>query len=349
MKILVTGTAGFIGYHLVRQLLDQGHTVIGLDQINNYYDPELKYNRLHETGIDKEKIIWNTPVQSDLYENYLFYRINLEDKKKILHLFEREKPERVVHLAAQAGVRYSLTHPFAYLDSNITGFLTMLEACRHHPVDHFIFASSSSVYGLNRDLPFSVHNPADHPLSLYAATKKSNEMMAHTYSYLYNIPSTGLRFFTVYGPWGRPDMALFLFTEKILAGQPIDVYNYGNMERDFTYVDDIVKGILSIMSLPPEPERNWDARMPDPAVSSAPYRILNIGNSKPVKLMDFIRALEETLGKKARLNKMPMQPGDVPATWADVSDLTQLTGYQPTTDVKQGIRNFVEWYLHYYR
>ncbi|HHJ09344.1 MAG TPA: NAD-dependent epimerase [Bacteroidetes bacterium] len=348
MKILVTGTAGFIGFHVAKQLLEKGEEVIGVDQINEYYDINLKYSRLRETGINPDNIPWNHPVQSTSYTNYRFYRMNLENRDVVMQLFEQEKPGRVIHLAAQAGVRYSLTHPDIYLDSNIHGFLSILEACRHYPVDHLVYASSSSVYGLNKSMPFSEHQPVDHPVSLYAATKKSNEMMAHTYSYLFDIPTTGLRFFTVYGPWGRPDMALFLFTKNILAEKPIDVYNYGNMERDFTYVDDIVNGVIAVSTLPPEPSEHWNAQNTDPSTSSAPYRILNIGNSKPVKLMDFIKALEQTLGKEAILNKMPIQPGDVPATWADTSALKHLTGYQPETPVEEGIQRFVTWYRRYY-
>jgi len=349
LHYLVTGTAGFIGFHLVRRLLAGGHTVTGIDQINDYYDPGLKYARLAETGIRREAVRPGREVVSDLYPGYSFYRIDLEDREALLGVFEEKKPDIVVNLAAQAGVRYSLTHPYTYLDSNILGFMNILEACRAHPVRHLVYASSSSVYGLNRKMPFSVHEAADHPVSLYAVTKKSNEMMAHSYSHLFGIPTTGLRFFTVYGPWGRPDMALFLFTERILAGRPIDVYNHGDMQRDFTYVDDIVEGVAAVSQLPPEGEPRWQGEAPDPALSSAPYRLLNIGNSRPVQLMDFIRALEQALGKKALLNKMPMQAGDVPATWADVSDLTQLTGYRPSTGVETGIERFVEWYREYYR
>ncbi len=348
LHFLVTGTAGFIGFHLVHRLLADGHTVTGIDQINDYYDQRLKYDRLAETGILQEDVERGGEVQSGKHEGYSFYRLDLEDREALFRVFKEKKPDVVIHLAAQAGVRYSLTHPYTYLDSNILGFMNILEACRARPVKHLVYASSSSVYGLNKKMPFSVHEAADHPVSLYAVTKKSNEMMAHSYSHLFGIPTTGLRFFTVYGPWGRPDMALFLFTERILAGKPIDVYNYGNMERDFTYVDDIVAGIIAISGNPPEGDPQWNGENPDPASSPAPYRLLNIGNSSPVKLMDFIRALEDTLGKKAILNKMPMQAGDVPATWADVSDLTHLTGYKPSTDVETGIRNFVEWYRKYY-
>ncbi len=348
VRYLVTGTAGFIGFHLVQHLVKAGHEVTGLDQINDYYDPALKYARLAESGIRREEIAKGREVPSEKYGNYSFVQLDLEDREGLFGLFERKKPQVVVNLAAQAGVRYSLTHPYTYLDSNITGFMNILEACRAYPVEHLVYASSSSVYGLNKKMPFSVHAPADHPVSLYAVTKKSNEMMAHSYSHLFGIPTTGLRFFTVYGPWGRPDMALFLFTERILDGRPIDVYNYGDMERDFTYVDDIVQGVAAVALLPPAGDPQWDGEDPDPALSSAPYRILNIGNSRPVRLMDFIRALEKALGREAILNKMPMQAGDVPATWADVSDLTRLTGYKPGTSVEEGIGRFVEWYREYY-
>ncbi len=346
---LVTGTAGFIGFHLANLLLEGGHRVTGLDQINDYYDPDLKYARLESAGIPREQVQPGVMVKSRKYPAYNFLQMDLEDKKGVMRLFEEHRPQIVVHLAAQAGVRYSLTHPHVYLSSNMEGFLNILEACRTFPVEHLVYASSSSVYGLNKKMPFSEHVPVDHPVSLYATTKRANELMAHTYSHLFGIPTTGLRFFTVYGPWGRPDMALFLFTERILRGKPIDVYNHGKMERDFTYVEDIVKGVEAVSYLPPERNDAWDASPVDPARSSAPYRILNIGHSSPVPLMDFIRALEEALGKKAVLNKMPMQPGDVPATWADVSELTRLTGYRPSTDVYTGIHRFVEWYREYYK
>ncbi len=348
-KILVTGTAGFIGFHLVNRLLQDRHRIVGIDQINDYYDPALKYDRLRQAGIDREKIRKGERVTSEHNENYTFIRLDLEDGEALAKIFAEEKPDIVIHLAAQAGVRYSLTHPHVYVSSNITGFLNILEACRHHPVEHLVYASSSSVYGLNKEMPFSAHRPVDHPVSLYAATKRANELMAHTYSHLFRIPSTGLRFFTVYGPWGRPDMALFLFTRKILAGEPIDVYNHGEMQRDFTYVGDIVEGVRAITMIPPEADEKLRAEEAGPDRSSAPFRVLNIGNSRPVRLMDFIRALEEALGQKATLRMMPMQPGDVPATWADVSELVELTGYHPDTDVRTGVRRFVNWYRDYYR
>jgi len=343
-KILITGTAGFIGFHLAKQMLELGHEVVGLDNINNYYDPKLKYARLAETGISESEISYNKPVKSKKYPGYTFYKINLEDKETIDKLFKKEKFEKVCHLAAQAGVRYSLTNPYAYIESNIVGFMNILEACRYHPVKHLVYASSSSVYGLNTKMPFSVHDNVDHPISLYAASKKSNELMAHTYSYLYKIPTTGLRFFTVYGPWGRPDMALFIFTKAILEGKPVDVYNYGNMERDFTYIDDIIEGVVRVIDHPPGGNIGWDGSNPDPSSSTAPYKLYNIGNNNPVKLLDFIKAIEEATGKKAKMNKMPIQPGDVPATFADVNDLVRDLEYKPDTSVKEGIRNFVNWF-----
>lgn len=349
MKILVTGAAGFIGYHLVRRLISEGHEVIGLDNINDYYEQELKFARLAQCGIDKQQIVRGSVIQSSSFRGYSFVRMDLEQQGEIVKLFEKEAFEIVIHLAAQAGVRYSLTCPEAYISSNITGFLHILESCRKYPVRHLVFASSSSVYGLNTRMPFSEHRSADHPVSLYAASKKSNEMMAHVYSHLFGIPVTGLRFFTVYGPWGRPDMALFLFTRAILNGEPIDVYNEGNMARDFTYVDDIVEGIARIKNHPPSGEQEWSSENPDPATSSAPYRIFNIGCNRPVKLMDFIHALENTLGKKAILRLLPMQPGDIPQTWADISSLEKETSYRPMIPVEEGVRRFVEWYREYYK
>jgi UDP-glucuronate 4-epimerase len=349
MKILVTGTAGFIGYHLAKRLLEEGHEVVGLDNINDYYDQRIKYGRLRETGIEHDgDIEYAKSIQSTKYENYRFIKLNLEDRAAIAELFEKEKFDKVCNLAAQAGVRYSLTNPYAYVDSNIVGFVNLLEACRHNGVEHLTYASSSSVYGLNETMPFSVHDNVDHPISLYAASKKSNELMAHTYSYLYNLPTTGLRFFTVYGPWGRPDMALFLFTKAIFEDRPIDVFNHGNMLRDFTYIDDIVEGIVRVIDNPPKSNPEWSGKKPDPGSSKAPYKIYNIGNSQPVKLMDFIEAIEKAVGKKAKKNLLPIQPGDVPATYADTTDLVEELGYRPSTPVEKGIEAFVRWYREFY-
>jgi len=332
-SVLVTGTAGFIGYHMAERLLDQGYRVIGLDSVNDYYDPRIKRARLARLANR---------------DRWVFYEIDLADRGAVESLFEREKPEIVINLAAQAGVRYSLTNPHAYIDSNVTGFLHILEGCRHHGVRHLLYASSSSVYGANTAMPFSEHQSVNHPLSLYAATKKSNEMMAHTYSWLYGLRTTGLRFFTVYGPWGRPDMALFLFTKAILAGEPINVFNHGEMSRDFTYVDDVTEGIERLMTHLPEADPNWDSDAPDPARSPTPFRIYNIGNNAPVKLMDMIGALESCLGRVAEKNFMGMQPGDVPATWADASELIADVGYKPSTSIEDGIEKFVSWYRDYY-
>lgn len=349
MKVLVTGTAGFIGYHTALRLIERGDEVVGIDNINDYYDVRLKFGRLKECGIDPEKaVLWNKEVQSGCYPKYRFLRLDLADRQGTADLFERETFQRVIHLAAQAGVRYSLVNPHAYIDSNITGTLNILEGCRHNGVEHLVYASSSSVYGLNETMPFSTSDSVDHPVSLYAATKKSNELMAHSYSKLYNLPTTGLRFFTVYGPWGRPDMALFLFTKAILENKPIDVFNNGEMSRDFTYVDDIVEGILRVLDNPPEPDKQWSGACPSPASSPAPYKIYNIGNSSPVRLMDFIEAIEAALGKKAQKNYLPLQKGDVPATWADTSDLEKSFGYKPATPVREGIERFVEWYRKFY-
>jgi len=333
-KILVTGAAGFIGYHLTERLLNERYTVTGIDSLNEYYDVELKKARL---------------AQLINHENFEFIRMSLEDHQGIMDLFQKKKFDYTVNLAAQAGVRYSLVNPAAYIDSNIYGFMNILEGCRHHQVKHLIFASSSSVYGLNTAMPFSVHDNVDHPISLYGATKKSNELMAHSYSFLYGIPTTGLRFFTVYGPWGRPDMALFLFTKAILENRPIDIYNYGNMRRDFTYIDDIVEGILRVAEKIPGPNPHWSGNKPDPGTSCAPYRLYNIGNNSPVELLRLIDVLEDTLGKKALKNFLPMQPGDVPGTYADVDDLMSEVGFKPDTTIEHGIRNFVEWYRAYYR
>jgi len=349
MKILVTGTAGFIGFHLAKRLLERGDEVVGLDNINDYYDVRVKYGRLRETGIEGDEAIeYARPVQSSRYDNYRFVKLNLEDRAAIEELFEREKFDAVCNLAAQAGVRYSLTNPHAYVDSNIVGFVNILEACRHNEVGHLAYASSSSVYGLNATMPFSVHDNVDHPISLYAASKKSNELMAHTYSHLFGIPATGLRFFTVYGPWGRPDMALFLFTRAILEDKPIQVFNHGRMRRDFTYIDDIVEGVVRVMGHLPRPNPDWSGDAPDPGTSYAPYRVYNIGNNQPVELTDFIAAIEKSLGKTARKEFLDLQPGDVPATYADVSDLIRDMGYKPTTPIREGIERFVEWYRRFY-
>lgn len=337
MKILITGTAGFIGFHLTAKLAARGDTVVGLDSINDYYDVNLKYARLMKLGFDKAEIAYGRKIKSKTSENLNFVQMKLEDNASIARFFADEKFDIVCNLAAQAGVRYSLTNPEAYLDSNIHGFLNILEACRHNSVKNLVYASSSSVYGLNETMPFSAASNVDHPISLYAASKKSNELMAHTYSYLFGIPTTGLRFFTVYGPWGRPDMALFLFTKAILEGKPIDVFNNGNMSRDFTFVEDIVDGITRVIDNPAKPNPDWSGADPDPSSSKAPYRIYNIGNSSPVRLMDFIEAIETALGKKAAKNFLPMQAGDVPATFSDVSGLANDLGYKPQTNVREGI------------
>lgn len=350
MKVLVTGSAGFIGYHLTKRLLIEGYQVVGLDNLNDYYQVELKFNRLKQCGVRDLYDFHGSPrlVQSSKHAGYRFIRMDLMNRRGIMDLFADEQFDHVVHLAAQAGVRYSVTNPQAYIDSNITGMLSILEACRHHRVKHLVYASSSSVYGKNTHMPFSVHHNVDHPVSLYGASKKANELMAHTYSHLFGIPTTGLRFFTVYGPWGRPDMAMHLFTRSILDGTTIEVYNHGEMMRDFTYIDDIIEGVYRVMCRPAEPNPSWDSRMPDPASAEAPYRIYNIGNASPARLMDFIAAIEKALGKKAKLKMMPMQPGDVTATWADTSDLERDTGYKPSTPVEKGIGEFVKWYKAYY-
>lgn len=348
MKILVTGTAGFIGFHLANRLIARGDEVVGLDAINNYYDINLKYGRLNTVGINKEDIEYNKLITSKKYPNYRFIQLNLEDKENILKLFASEKFDNVCNLAAQAGVRHSLTNPEDYVNCNITGFLNILEACRFYPVKHLAYASSSSVYGINGAQPFSTHRSVDHPINMYAASKKANELMAHTYSYLFNVPTTGLRFFSVYGPWGRPDMALFIFTKAIMAGQPIDIYNQGEMRRDFTYIDDIVEGVVRVIDNPATPNKDWNSLEPDPSSSPAPYKIYNIGNNSPVKLMDFITAIENELGRKAIKNFLPMQPGDVVVNWADVSDLTGQLSYKPSTSVDVGIKNFIAWYREFY-
>ena len=333
MKVLVTGAAGFIGFFVAKRLLERGDEVVGLDNLNDYYDVRLKYARL--------ALIESDPL-------FKFLKMDLEDNDGIAGLFEQDGFDRVVHVAAQAGVRYSLENPRAYIDSNIVGTLNVLEGCRHHGIEHLVYASSSSVYGANTDMPFSIHQNVDHPLSLYAASKKSNELMAHTYSSLYGIPTTGLRFFTVYGPYGRPDMALFIFTKSIIEGKPIDVFNYGHHRRDFTYIDDIAEGVVRILDRVAEPDPDWDSNAPDPGTSRAPYRIYNIGNSQPVELMRYIEVLEKCLGRKAERRLLPMQPGDVPDTYADVTDLMDVIGYRPSTSVEEGVARFVEWYREFY-
>ena len=334
MKFLITGAAGFIGFHTSQYLLDRGDTVIGVDNINDYYDPSLKEARL-----------------SQLKDNdrFTFYKIDIIDKDAVNTIFETESPEHIIHLAAQAGVRYSIENPYAYIDSNITGFMNILEACRHNPIKHLVFASSSSVYGSNTNMPFSVNDNVDHPLSIYAATKKSNELMAHTYSNLFDIPVSGLRFFTVYGPWGRPDMALFIFTRKILNGEAIDVFNEGKHKRDFTYIDDIVEGVVRVSDNVATSNPEWNSDKPDPATSKAPYRLYNIGNNSPVELMYFIEQIEKNLNKKADKNYLPLQAGDVPATYANVDALIDYVGYSPSTSIESGIENFIKWYKDYYK
>ncbi|RMF99159.1 MAG: NAD-dependent epimerase [Gammaproteobacteria bacterium] len=333
MRVLVTGAAGFIGYHVAGRLAERGDEVVGLDNLNDYYDVRLKEARL---------------AQLQAQANFEFLRLDLTDRAGMRELFASRRFDRVVHLAAQAGVRYSIENPQAYVDSNVDGTLQVLEGCRHTGVEHLVYASTSSVYGANRRMPFSVHHSVDHPLSLYAATKKANELMAHTYAHLYQLPVTGLRFFTVYGPWGRPDMALFSFTRRILAGEPIDVYNYGRHRRDFTYIDDISEGVVRALDRIAVPDPAWDPEQPDPATSAAPYRLYNIGNSQPIDLERYIAALEDCLGRKAERRLLPMQPGDVPDTWADVSELERDVGYRPATPVEDGIRRFVDWYREYY-
>ncbi len=348
-KILITGTAGFIGFHLAKKLLERGDEVVGLDCINDYYDIRVKHGRLNETGINHEAVEYNKLIQSDKYENYRFIKLQLEDSDNINKLFKAECFDKVINLAAQAGVRYSLKNPKAYVDSNIIGFVNILEACRHNKVKHLAYASSSSVYGLNETRPFSTSHNVDHPISLYAASKKSNELMAHTYSHLFGLPTTGLRFFTVYGPWGRPDMALFLFTEAILKDEPINVFNNGEMSRDFTYVNDIVEGVTRVNDNPPTGNASWSGADPDPGSSKAPYKIYNIGNNAPVKLMDFVATIENSVGKKAKKNFMPMQAGDVTATYADVQDLIDDLDYKPETSLDYGVEQFIKWYREFYK
>lgn len=334
MKVLVTGAAGFIGSTLVLRLLARGDSVVGIDNHNDYYDPAIKEARL---------------ARHSGHPNYTHLRIDLADRNAMEACFATHKPQRVVNLAAQAGVRYSIENPLAYIDSNIVGFAHVLEGCRHHCVEHLVYASSSSVYGANTAMPFSIHQNVDHPLSLYAASKKANELMAHTYSNLYNLPTTGLRFFTVYGPWGRPDMALFKFTKAILAGQKIQVFNYGKHRRDFTYIDDIVEGVVRVLDRPAPPNPDWNGASPDPGTSAAPWRVYNIGNNSPVELMDYIAALERALGKKAEMELLPLQAGDVPDTYANVEDLVEEFHYKPATTVDEGINRFVDWYCNYFK
>lgn len=346
MKVLVTGAAGFIGFHLSCALTERGDVVTGLDNMNDYYDPALKVARLRELGINSVETRMSA---STLNPRFSFIKMDIEEKTRLFELFEANNFDVVINLAAQVGVRYSLTNPDAYIHSNIVGFMNVLEACRKYPVKHLVYASSSSVYGSNTMMPFSVHQPTNHPISLYAATKKANELMAHTYSHLYNIPTTGLRFFTVYGPWGRPDMALFTFTKAIVNDIPIQVFNAGKMKRDFTYIDDIVQGILGVIGKVPSPHSAWDGDNPDPATSKAPYRVYNIGNNSPSELTEFIEAIENELGKKAIKELLPIQPGDVLDTNADISDLMSDTGYKPQFSVQQGVHKFIEWYKGYFR
>ena len=337
MRVLVTGAAGFIGMHLTLYLLQRGDEVIGIDNLNDYYAVSLKEARLQRIA------------DADTHERFQFIRMDLADREGMARLFADTQPDTVVNLAAQAGVRYSIDNPLAYIDSNLVGFANILEGCRHHAVKHLVYASSSSVYGANESMPFSVHDNVDHPLSLYAASKKANELMAHTYSHLYGLPTTGLRFFTVYGPWGRPDMALFKFTKAILEDKPIDVFNYGKHRRDFTYIDDIVEGIVRTLDHTAQPNPEWDGKKPDPATSKAPWRVYNIGNQNPVELLDYIQAIEQALGKTAEKRLLPLQAGDVPDTYADVEALVTDVGYRPTTPVKEGVQRFITWYRQYYQ
>lgn len=341
-KVLITGAAGFIGHHLAKLLVQEGYKVFGLDNINDYYDPNLKLARLRDLQIDTSKIAYNVPLEGEI----IFYKLDLIDTENIKNLFKKHRFDFVVNLAAQAGVRYSLINPQSYVDSNITGFLNILQACREYPVEHLIFASSSSVYGLNEDVPFKTSHHTDHPLAMYAATKKANEMMAHSYAHLFQIPCTGLRFFTVYGPWGRPDMAMHIFTKAIVEDEEFDVYNFGKMSRDFTYVLDIVESVKRLIPLPPKPNNpNFDPKIPDPAISSAPYQIFNIGNNSPVALMDYVHAIEKALGKKGKIVYKEMQPGDVQTTYADVQNLYDYIDFKPETTIEKGVQAFVDKYL----
>jgi len=348
MKVLVTGAAGFIGFHLVNFLISRGDEVVGIDNINDYYDVNLKYGRLEETGIDKNQIALNVALKSKKYSNYKFIKTDITDQDSLKTIFETYNFDAICNLAAQAGVRYSLTNPDAYLDANIHGFLNILECCRKFHIKNLVYASSSSVYGLNKEMPFSVNHSADHPVSLYAASKKSNELMAHAYSHLFNIPTTGLRFFTVYGPWGRPDMALFIFTKGILENKPIEVYNEGNMKRDFTYIDDIIDGIIKVLDNPAETNPNWNGYKPDSSTSKSPYRVFNIGRGQSVNLLDFITEIEKNTGIPALKSYLPMQSGDVTNTWADIDGMKNTFGYSPKISVGEGVEKFVKWYLDFY-
>ncbi len=348
MRILVTGAAGFIGFHLTRRLCIEGYSILGFDNINDYYDISLKHARLKELGIETAHLEYGKEVQSNKYPNLRFIKLDLKDRSSVADLFLKGQFDMVCHLAAQAGVRYSLENPHSYVDSNLLGFLNILEGCRQNQIKHLVYASSSSVYGLNEKMPLSETDSVDHPISLYAATKKANELMAHSYSHLYRIPTTGLRFFTVYGPWGRPDMSPMLFASAIQSGKPIKVFNFGKMMRDFTYIDDIIGGILKVLFAPAQAQENWDALHPNPSTSNAPYKIYNIGNSEPVELMYFIETIEKAMGKSAIKEFVPIQPGDVLKTFADVSKLEHTFNYQPTTSIKHGLQKFVEWYKSYY-
>ncbi|MFC2094099.1 NAD-dependent epimerase/dehydratase family protein [Bacteroidota bacterium] len=347
-KILVTGSAGFIGFHLVKELLLRGYNVIGLDNINDYYDVELKIGRLKELGITIKTIANNQYINSEIFDNYKFIKIDLNDKDNIEKLFADNNIKIVINLAAQTGVRFSLVNPHAYTESNITGFLNILENCRNYEIEHLVFASSSSVYGLNETMPYSTNANVDHPVSLYAATKKANELMAHSYSYLFNIPTTGLRFFTVYGEWGRPDMSYFLFTKAIYEGKALNVFNNGEMERDFTYVGDVVNGVIQVMDNPPKNNPHWKSKPPESSSSIAPYKLYNLGNSKPIKLLDFIGEIEKSIGVKANLNFLPMQSGDVVKTWADITESKNNFDYKPDTTITTGIPKFISWFKKFY-
>jgi len=349
MKYLITGTAGFIGFHVAKKILEKGDYVLGLDNINDYYDTRMKYARLNELGIEKKEIEHNKILNSMIFENHQFINIDLEDRINVEKVFKKIKFDIVINLAAQPGVRYSLVNPYRYVNSNLNGFLNILESCRHNPVKHLIFASSSSVYGLNKKMPFSVQDNVDHPISLYAASKKSNELMAHSYSYLFNIPVTGLRFFTVYGPWNRPDMAVYLFSKAIMENETINVYNFGDMWRDFTYVDDIVDCILKVVEHPPKGNSKWSQEIPDPSSSIAPYKIYNVGNNSPIKITEVIELIEKGLGKKAKIKFQPLQPGDLTKTFADIDDLIKDFNFKPKIPFEEGVKHFINWFVSYYK